>query len=343
MIIAYEILAVLGLVVLPLILGCISWRKITAKDFEESVYARLFSSLFLSLGTIFLILLIAVYQPRQLLSVGIDFRHYEEMFAGIVVLCVPIFIYYLGYRIIYGKALNVREVDYTQKHVHLWLSYRTPLQRAIHLLSLVLSAVSEELLFRGYFIFLWGQRTNALIPCAVASCIAFVALHLYQGKKTIIYHTLLAATLAVSAILTGSIMVSIGAHIYLNLIATIKLWRLDSKRKEKSSATSTESPTETTRHVKPTSRMAIAALILGILGLCTFPLSFGVPSIVGLFTGIKALSEIKRSGGELSGRGLAITGIVTSLISIVIVGLLILVFGLALGLPFLFFERLVGG
>src|ERR1035437_4067181 len=49
-----------------------------------------------------------------------------------------------------------------------------------------------------------------------------------------------------------------------------------------------------------TSGMAIASLVLGILGIC------GITALVGLILGIVALVKINRSGGRLSGQGLAI-------------------------------------
>jgi prepilin-type processing-associated H-X9-DG protein len=55
-----------------------------------------------------------------------------------------------------------------------------------------------------------------------------------------------------------------------------------------------------------TSGMAIASLVLGILGLC------GITALVGLILGIISLGKINRSGGRLSGQGLAIAGICVS-------------------------------
>jgi prepilin-type processing-associated H-X9-DG protein len=55
-----------------------------------------------------------------------------------------------------------------------------------------------------------------------------------------------------------------------------------------------------------TSGMAISSLVLGVLGLC------GVTAVAGLILGILALVNINRSGGRLSGRGLAIAGICVS-------------------------------
>jgi hypothetical protein len=62
-----------------------------------------------------------------------------------------------------------------------------------------------------------------------------------------------------------------------------------------------------------TSALAIWSLVLGILSLMCFTILAGIP---GVICGHKALSKIKRSGGELSGQGLAIAGLVTSYLGI---------------------------
>ena len=63
-----------------------------------------------------------------------------------------------------------------------------------------------------------------------------------------------------------------------------------------------------------TSGLAVASLICGIAGLYTC----GVGGLVGLVLGIVAMGRIKRSGGELEGRGLAVAGLVVSIIAIVL-------------------------
>ena len=68
-----------------------------------------------------------------------------------------------------------------------------------------------------------------------------------------------------------------------------------------------------------TSGLAITSLILGIVGGC----SLGLLSIVGLILGIVGLKKIKASGGAVGGRGLAIAGIIISVVTLII--------GLALG------------
>lgn len=70
-----------------------------------------------------------------------------------------------------------------------------------------------------------------------------------------------------------------------------------------------------------TSGMAIASLVLGVLGV----LSCGVTALVGVVLGIMALVKINRSRGALRGEGLAIAGIVVS-------GMFLLVAPIAAGL-----------
>ena len=65
-----------------------------------------------------------------------------------------------------------------------------------------------------------------------------------------------------------------------------------------------------------TSGMAIASLVCGILALC-----IAVPGLLGVIFGILALREINRSGGAIGGTGLAIGGLVTSAIGVLVVGL----------------------
>ena len=61
------------------------------------------------------------------------------------------------------------------------------------------------------------------------------------------------------------------------------------------------------------SALAVWSLVLGILSLTCFTIFTAIP---GVICGHKALSRIKRSGGELTGQGLAIAGLVTGYIGI---------------------------
>ncbi len=90
--------------------------------------------------------------------------------------------------------------------------------------------------------------------------------------------------------------------------------------------------------VKPNSTMALASLILGILGWTVIP---GIGSIAAIITGHMAKSEIKNSMGALGGSGMATAGLVLGYASIalgvcaVCFFLVLPLLGLGLSLPFL--------
>jgi Domain of unknown function (DUF4190)/GYF domain 2 len=75
-----------------------------------------------------------------------------------------------------------------------------------------------------------------------------------------------------------------------------------------------------------TNGLAIAGMILGILSL--MPLCFVniLMAIIGMVLSCLALSQIKKSGGQETGRGLAITGIVTSVIGLFVFLVVVLFF-----------------
>jgi len=77
-----------------------------------------------------------------------------------------------------------------------------------------------------------------------------------------------------------------------------------------------------------TSGLAIASLVLGILGFCTF----GLAGIVGLILGIIGLITVRQSAGQLKGQGLAIAGIVVSAVSLVMLFFAILMVILTLAI-----------
>ncbi|MFD0590093.1 DUF4190 domain-containing protein [Paenibacillus sp. GCM10027627] len=76
-------------------------------------------------------------------------------------------------------------------------------------------------------------------------------------------------------------------------------------------------------HYQPpkTNGKAIATLVLGILSLVLFYVGF-VPGVVGIILGAISLKEIKKSGDQ--GRGLAIAGLVCSIIGTLLWGIILL-------------------
>ena len=78
----------------------------------------------------------------------------------------------------------------------------------------------------------------------------------------------------------------------------------------KPSTQSSARPASTLAGDRRTSGLAIATLVIGILAPCTA----GLAGFVGIVLGIVALRKISRSQGQLKGRGLAITGLVFSIL-----------------------------
>ena len=63
------------------------------------------------------------------------------------------------------------------------------------------------------------------------------------------------------------------------------------------------------------SGMAIASLVMGILGFCTA----GLTALLGLVFGFVALSQIRRSQGSLKGRGFALAGTIVSAVAMLLI------------------------
>src|SRR5436190_14039955 len=76
-----------------------------------------------------------------------------------------------------------------------------------------------------------------------------------------------------------------------------------------------------------TSGLAIWSLVLGVLAMFCFSILAGIPAVI---CGHTALSRIKRSGGILEGKGLAIGGLVTGYLSIALIPLIAILAAIAL-------------
>ena len=85
------------------------------------------------------------------------------------------------------------------------------------------------------------------------------------------------------------------------------------------------------QQAKRTSGLAVASLVMGILSVVFGPVCGGVIfSVLGLVFASSSMSQIKANPAELEGRGMAIAGLVTSIV------------GLATALLVVFFITLLG-
>jgi prepilin-type processing-associated H-X9-DG protein len=71
-----------------------------------------------------------------------------------------------------------------------------------------------------------------------------------------------------------------------------------------------------------TSGMAIASLVLGILGIVSCGITLIVSAPIGLILGIVAMNKISKNQGQFRGKGLALAGIITSGVSFLMIPIL---------------------
>lgn len=83
--------------------------------------------------------------------------------------------------------------------------------------------------------------------------------------------------------------------------------------------------------VRPTNGKAIASLATGVASLVlSWFFGFGLVGIVAIVLGVKARNEISSSGGTQQGDGLALGGIITGAVAVVLALLILVVIGLAI-------------
>lgn len=80
--------------------------------------------------------------------------------------------------------------------------------------------------------------------------------------------------------------------------------------------------------IQPTSGLAVASLVLGIVGIFLSWITLMIPSILGIIFGAVAIKQCNEKG--LNGRGMAIGGLVCSII-IVAIFVIMLIAAVALG------------
>ena len=85
-------------------------------------------------------------------------------------------------------------------------------------------------------------------------------------------------------------------------------------------------PTQPASNIPRRCGLATASLVCGILGPCTV----GLAAVAGLILGIIALSRIAKSAGQLTGRGLAIAGIILSAATPVLLAIVAMLAGILL-------------
>ncbi len=219
-----EILIVTGIVIVENVLAStthIRYPKSNSLD-NQPAFLKLFRGFVLAFSQICLICYIALNQPKGLAAIGLgqltESSLTSYLLGGSLLSLCFLLLYAVGYRIIHGK----KQID-AKFFLHL-ASYRTFWERLGFLVMLLISAIAEELVYRGYLVLLLGERVNAVLICALISVVLSVVGHLYQGRSSIVFHILFAFLAIAVTIWTGSIIMAIAMHIYNNVIMAIGSW-----------------------------------------------------------------------------------------------------------------------
>ena len=77
-----------------------------------------------------------------------------------------------------------------------------------------------------------------------------------------------------------------------------------------------------------TNSLAIVSLVCGIISLPMLICCYGLPfNVIAIITGIIAVGQINKAPTTMTGKGLAIAGIVTGIVSFLLLFVMVLVFG----------------
>ncbi len=249
-----EMLAVASASIVPWSLATVVNLKHLDRGSPYSVPVQFILQLTQSMPIILLILYIALNQPSRLMSIGFFWPIPMEdigvlnsvtgvLLGGVVIhsfIVLPFSLYFAFTR----KVLK-KETDFS-KPAKAWFSkYRTPWERCGLLTVLLLSAIAEELVFRGYLVLLLSERTGALFLCAGVSVILFAAIHLQYGPSKIPYYVWYAISITWLTVSSRNVVWAIAVHWGGNVTSAFMSWvSPDEKPQQHSSPALDDRPSE---------------------------------------------------------------------------------------------------
>jgi membrane protease YdiL (CAAX protease family) len=195
--------------------------------------SQIFIKFSYDLAKIFLLIYIALNQYGSLSAVGIGYTGPGGGECGVVDIALILIL-------IYGYLLKrLKKIEVVNLKVRTSFEYRTFSQRFYYYISLVVSVIAEEMLYRGYLVLLLGNLTGQVFLFAVISIVLSVIVHLYQGLWAIPFHIIMASSLVAISIIGGSIYFSFAFHMFWNTISIIKIW-IAQDRKSKAATESNQ-------------------------------------------------------------------------------------------------------
>ncbi len=200
------------------------------------------------LGSIFVVVLVAINQPDGFASIGINLSDKSFNIAGIFwgylgIVIISIGFYLFRKLIIHDKTPGqINEQDLKRPDFNETIRFSGKMERFLFLSTMSIGVIAEEFSYRGYLVLLLGARTGSFVPWAIFSIILSVIIHLYQSRnwKSILFHFLMAVFFVGLTVVTQNIFASITAHLINNFSFYHSVW----KRADKQGISSNESQSD---------------------------------------------------------------------------------------------------
>lgn len=230
--------AIFAVGILPHIIGAFFYSKRSAIQkpcpTTENLQGNLFRYWTGSISGILVVLLVALNQSNGLASVGIvtngdAINAKNPVFIGIFAMTFYlVFLTRLPALINYIRNTTPENRNSLSNPVAIELfQYQSILERLAYLTVLPFMVISEELIYRGYLVFMLGGKTQTYLPWIILSIALSIVIHLYQSKKaSSLFFQATAALLFISlTIWTGNIFTPITAHLFYSTIWTLGVWK----------------------------------------------------------------------------------------------------------------------
>ncbi len=177
-----------------------------------------------NLSIVLVLYYISLNQSSGLASLGLQLKGVD--FAGVVFFGLAVCVFSNLFSSLVSRLLFKNNVmDSLQgPHIRMIEKYQATWERILYFFVLTSGLLAEELVFRGYLVFLLGQKTGIMLPFAILSVLLSVVVHLYQGRSLIVHHLVLSAVFAGSVVITKSIWMAIYMHLIQNTVSVIRIW-----------------------------------------------------------------------------------------------------------------------
>jgi uncharacterized protein len=208
-----------------LIVPVLSFRtgRALARDRRASLVPRYWQTIVKALAVAALVLVAWRYAGRPFAALGFDWPIGWRGRIGFVV--VGWIAAYYAYSLLVRHIPDNR-IDIVRARLEkLRIVPETREEFLLFPLMVLVGGIMEELLYRGYLIWLFTPWTGVW-GAAILSSLLFGLGHIYQGTPGIVRTGLIGLAFAIGYVLTGSLWWLIVAHIVVNLFGGALAWRM---------------------------------------------------------------------------------------------------------------------